>query len=95
MFFSMKKNVSNVSVPEFREARSMYTSAIHIETGEHDILCGSDSAMYGDKNIPVTAEIIRETMYKQHEGWKWCATCASVLTNGSPSADEIVAAREK
>jgi len=94
MFGFKKKSVSVKApvVPQFREARSMDTPAIHVETGEHEILCGSERALYGRNELPVTVEVILNSLDNQHSGWYWCSSCASLVTG--LSAKEIASARK-
>lgn len=75
------KKVSTPAVPEFKQARDMWSFAFHVEDKEGYALCGAKSAMGGTEEV--TAEKIMSSLHMQHGGRYWCPACASVLTGES------------
>lgn len=68
-------------VSEFLTARSFYGAAIHIyRSGEGfaPALCGYDNLVY--EGSAVDASQVIESVNRQHNGWFWCAKCASEIS---------------
>lgn len=70
------------AAPTFLKARDMYTFAVHLEDASGVVFCRRGSALSGQ--YETTAQEVVKSAHLQHDGWYWCPTCASAVTDKDP-----------
>lgn len=83
-----KTTAAAPSAPALIEVRSAYGVSSHIvdTTVGTDLLstpalCGYTGWVETNTTIAVTAESVRRSLPNQHNGWRWCTKCVTVVLN--------------